>query len=74
MAGEPDNISEKFPEIFNCIYRLGSVNHIPGNMRFFGINVHQRDTISIEIKTDNKTDSLHEYSLASVSSLKDLSI
>lgn len=62
-AGPGDN-AVNFFSAFNQMFTLGTINSGPGNLRFFGINVVQQENMTVETNSDDKIDSLFEYSIS----------
>lgn len=61
LTGE-EGITAKFIDDFNRVFELGSVVSGPGEMRFFGTNLLQKDDMSVEIDVDDKLSNVFEYS------------
>lgn len=59
-AGIGDNAKE-FLEGFHQRFALGTFNHGPGKLRFFGINTIQNEYFTVDTDADDKLEAVTEY-------------
>lgn len=52
-----------FLEMFDKKFKLGTTNHGPGNLRFFGINAVQHEDCTVETHADDKMNAVIEYQI-----------
>ncbi len=57
------NNAKNFLENFHKVFNLGTINHGPGRLRFFGINTVQSKDFTVTTDADDKMEAVSEYPL-----------
>ena len=63
IAGVPA-VVDNFVKRFNCQFKLGTITKGPGELKFYGLDVTQRNDLSITVTCDEKVNTLEPYPIS----------
>lgn len=63
LVGGHDEIRKRFIKRLAEVYKIGTIVHLPGSFRFFGLTVEQEENADIRISAEDKLQDISPYTL-----------
>lgn len=64
LVGGDDKDRKKFVRQFADVYKIGTIVHLPGTFKFFGLLIEQDENLTIRISAQEKMDKISVHQLS----------